>query len=281
VEPVPEHPVPAGPLAARWLGYEVGAQRAGVTTAARAELENAGSATWAAGPYEGVNVGYHWLDPLGNPIVWAGTFTPLADPVPPGDRVTVEFTITAPIPPGNYRLALDLVADGRCWFAEVGNQPLELAQEVLPRLAERSLAVRLRGASGHDAGATREALAAQEEPITESGSAAATAYLAAGCLPPPDWSRRILDAHAEGYAAVGGSIEPTGSVLTRRRARQQLAPWAPGTGRKPGFSHPLVCPSLVAGVEPTWTEDVCGLPALTPPAEPWLFDGRIVLRVRA
>jgi hypothetical protein len=40
---VGEHPVPAGPLAVRWLGYELGEQRAGVATRARVRLANAGA----------------------------------------------------------------------------------------------------------------------------------------------------------------------------------------------------------------------------------------------
>ena len=47
MQAVPAHPVPAGPLAVRWLGYEVGALQAGVEGRARVELENAGSARLA------------------------------------------------------------------------------------------------------------------------------------------------------------------------------------------------------------------------------------------
>ena len=76
-------------------------------------------------------------------------------------------------------------------------------------------------------------------------------------MPEPDWSSRVLDAHAEGFAAVGGSIE------TRDRS---LRPWAPGGGRNPGFAHPLLLPSLLAGIEPSEHE---GLPA-------YEADGRAV-----
>ena len=138
----------------------------------------------------------------------------------------------APQPPGRYRLAFDLVEELRFWFAEVGSQPLELDAEVLPRIDERRLAVVVRGGDDPE---TTAALAAQEEPLVED-DAVATAYLVAGAIPDPDWSRRILDAHAEGYAAVGGSIE------ARERS---LRPWAPGGGRNPAFSHPLLLPSLL------------------------------------
>ena len=133
-----------------------------------------------------------------------------------------------------------------------------------PRIDERRLAVAVRG--GADA-ETAAALAAQEEPLVEMDGAA-TAHLVSGAIPDPDWSRRILDAHAEGYAAVGGSIE------TRDRA---LRPWAPGGGRNPAFSHPLLLPSLLAGLQPGEHE---GLPAYDGrDGEPSIFDGRIRLRL--
>ncbi|MDQ5821364.1 MAG: hypothetical protein M3540_07990, partial [Actinomycetota bacterium] len=82
-----------------------------------------------------------------------------------------------------------------------------------------------------------------------------------------------------GYAAVGGSIEATGGLL--RRGRGELEPWAPGTGRIPGFAHPLLCPSVLVELDPSWTDPVADLPALLPPEdEPWLYDGRIVVSSR-
>ena len=124
---------------------------------------------------------------------------------------------------------------------------------------------------------SHEALSAQEEPIVARGEESALGHLAPGCLPAPDWSRRVLDAHQRGYAVAAGSVEPLGW-----RKPKALAPWAPGTGRIPGFAHPLVCPSLVHGGEPwRWAEDVEGLPALEhPQREPWLYDGRIAIRAR-
>ena len=77
----------------------------------------------------------------------------------------------------------------------------------------------------------------------------------------------MLDAHAEGFAAVGGSIE------TRDRS---LRPWAPGGGRNPAFAHPLLLPSLLSGIEPGEHE---GLPAYEANGEPTIFDGRIRLRL--
>lgn len=83
-------------------------------------------------------------------------------------------------------------------------------------------------------------------------------------------AQQIAAAHAEGYAAVGGSIE-------MRRRPKELSPYEPGGGRNPAFAHPLVCPSLLPPLEPN--DEVAGLPAWRPEGdEPWIYDARIRLR---
>jgi hypothetical protein len=254
----------SGPLVVHWLACELPTIRAGAAVTAAVELENAGSAAWRPD----VNLAYHWLDALGNPIVWDGLRTPLGRTVEPGTRVRAELTLRGPIPPGRYRLAVDLVDEGRLWFAEVGNSPLEREVEASPRI-ERALAAR---------GGDPEALADQDEPLVPEEEAAAIAHLAEGAAPASDWSRRVLDAHQEGYAVVGGAIDAPGFLGRRPR---ELDPWAPGTGRVPRFGHPLLCPSVVRDVEPAWSEPVAGLPAArAPEGEPWVYDGRIVITAR-
>ena len=152
MERVGEHPVPAGPLAVRWLGYEIEEQRAGVATRARVRLENAGSAPWRSRGREGVQLAYHWLDPLGNAIVWDGTRTGLPDAVRPGETVELEASLLAPRPPGSYRLAFDLVEEFRFWFQELGSTPLDVPVDVRPRIDERRLGVRIHGAARSRAG---------------------------------------------------------------------------------------------------------------------------------
>ena len=263
MERVGDHPVPVGPLAVRWLGYGVPELRAGAESTVEVALRNAGTATWRAYGDRGVRLSYHWLDDRGNPIVWDGPRVDFGGPVAPRDEIEVELAVRAPQPPGRYRLAFDLVEELRFWFAEVGSAPLELDVEVRPRIDDRRLAVIVHDGASE---ATTAALAGQEEPLVEE-EPVATAHLVAGAVPDPDWSRRVLDAHAEGFAAVGGSIE------TRDRS---LRPWAPGGGRNPAFAHPLLLPSLLTGLEPARHE---GLPAYVPDGEPALFDGRIRLRL--
>src|SRR3990170_8804481 len=167
MEPVGEHPVPSGPLAVRWLAYELGGPRAGVTGPARVRLENAGSATGRARGKEGVQLAYHWLDDRGNPILWDGIRSAFPAPIEPCERVDVAGELLAPMPPGRYTLAFDLVEEHRYWFAEVGSHVLELDIEVAPRIAARRLAAAVPPGPGAEAN-TRAALAAQEEPPGES-----------------------------------------------------------------------------------------------------------------
>jgi hypothetical protein len=262
-----EHPVPSGPLAVRWLAYDTGRPRAGALGTARLAFENAGTVPWPPTGERRVCLGYHWLDELGNPIVWDGLWTALPREVAPGEHVEADLTVRGPLPPGPYRLAFDLVAEDRYWFSELGNSALEREVPVAQRIG-RALAVR-----GGDPGP-------QEEPLVAEDEAEAIAHLAPGVTAAPDWSRRILDAHQEGFAAVGGSVAVESGFL--RRPPAALVPYAPGGGRNPAFEHPLLCPSVVREVEPDWAEPVEGLPALHPPPdEPWLYDGRITARLRS
>ena len=227
-----------GPLSVDWGEATLEPPQAGAVCGAAVELANKGTLGWE----ERVFLAYHWLDLLGNPIVWDGIRT--APPrLRPGERATVQARVRAPIPPGPYRLAFDLVSEGRAWFSELGDAPLTIDVEVRPRAGEPH------------------------------------ADLPAGVEPAVDWEERVRAAHAEGFGVVAGSIA-WASGATRRRPHE-LEPYLPGRGRQPGFAAPLVCPSVLDGVLLERLEDVAGLPAYAAPREePWIYDGRIVLQVR-
>jgi hypothetical protein len=234
--PVGPHEIPAGPLAVRWLDVDIPAVQAGAEITFAARLENAGTAPW-----RGLSLSYHWLDERGNPIVWDGIRTALS--AAPGERRDVTAPLRGPIPPGRYRLALDLVDEHRFWLAELGNHSPTASIDVAPR----------------DAGPAR-------------------AFVPNGLELAPDWEERVYVAHTEGYAAVGGSIEWKGPAL-RRATPNELEPYEPGGGRNPAFAHALACPSLLPPLEPN--TEVFGLPAWRPEGdEPWLYDGRIMLTLR-
>jgi len=213
--------------------------RAGALGSARVEVENAGSAAWR----DDVACSYHWLDALGNPIVWDGIRTPLPKAVAPAERVTVRVDVRAPMPPGRYRFALDLVAEHRAWFAELGDGGPEEELDVLPRV---------------DASRLDEV---------------ADVHVPPGWELAPGAAELVLAAHAEGYAVVAPSIDAP------RRLRRALAPWSDTAGRNPGFAHPLLCPSVLRGIELKRLPDVESLPAFARPKdEPWIYDGRVVAR---
>jgi hypothetical protein len=263
----------ADPLEPRWALSALTGLRAGAGATGLVELENAGSATWRSVGAEGLQLSHHWLDERGNAIVWDGPRTPFRRPVGPGERVSLEVALDVPRRPGRYVLRFDLVEEHRFWLSEVGVATLDVPVEVEPRIRERRLGVVVHG--GGD-GATHAALAAQEEAVVEEG-ATAIAHLVAGAEPAPDWSRLLLDAHAEGWTAVGPSLVPTGPWLARRRAAGRLAAWAPG-GRNPRFGSPLLLPSIVAedGAPEVLVSD--GLPTVRSAADT-LFEGRALVRL--
>ncbi|HEY2635922.1 MAG TPA: hypothetical protein VGI54_00925 [Solirubrobacteraceae bacterium] len=189
---------------------------------------------------DGIFLSYHWLDDRGNPIVWDGERTVLPAAAP-GERVTVEARVRGPIPPGRYRLAFDLVAEFRAWFSELGSDTAAADVDVGPRVGPHA------------------------------------ADLPSWVEPAPDWDERVAAAHAEGYGVVAGTIEWNGGW--RRPRPKALTPYAPGRGRVPGFSQPLLCPSVMDGILLDPLPDVAGLPAFAAPTrEPWLYDGLVVLR---
>jgi hypothetical protein len=189
----------------------------------------------------GIFVAYHWLDDRDNPIVWDGIRT--APPaLEPGETATIEAPVRSPIPPGRYRLAFDLVAENRAWFSDLGGSFLARDVDVLPRVGEPN------------------------------------ARLPEHVVPASDWGERVRATHAEGFGVVAGAIAWPGGRLHRRP--RELAPYEPGQGRVPTFASPLICPSVLPGVELEQLADVAGLPAFAAPRdEPWVYDGRIVLAV--
>ena len=226
-----------GPLSARFNGWSLAPPHAGAVGLVHVELENTGTIAWR----KEIMLAYHWLDDHGNAIVWDGDRTALPL-VSPGERIRLDARVRAPIPPGRYRFALDLVAEHRAWFAELGGEIVTAEVEVAPR-----------------EGTPRLELPSFVEPA-------------------PDYPERVAAAHAEGFAVVAGAIA-WNQRLGQRRPRA-LAPYEPGGGRVPNFPHPLLCPSVLDDVVLERLPDLAGLPAFAAPAgEPWSYDGRIVLRV--
>src|SRR2546428_733291 len=185
----------------RWVAVDVPPVQAGTLARIGVELENAGGAPW-----RGLNLSYHWLDERGNPIVWDGIRTPVE--AAPGELLRVDAPVRGPIPPGSYRLALDLVDEERFWLVELGNHTPTVDVDVEPRDAT-----------------------------------AARAFVPNGLELAPDWEERVYVAHTEGYAAVRGSIAYEGGRPIRAggpsRTTARAAPGSPGRADSPsGLSRP-------------------------------------------
>jgi hypothetical protein len=256
------------PLAPLFREWTLAPQRAGAAAIARVVLENGGTATWRSRGADGLQLSYHWLDRHHNAIVWDGLRTAFPRPVGPGEFVELDVPLVAPRPPGRYVLRFDLVEEHRFWLSEVGVETLDVEVDVEPGIAVRRLAVVVHGGTDER---TTAALAAQEEPVVVE-KPAATAHLVVGAEPAPAWSRLLLDAHADGWDAVGPALVHLGGFLARRRSVRSLRAWAPG-GRNPRLDRPLLLPSLVEGLEPGTHE---GLPAHLGEG---LFEGRAVVRL--
>jgi hypothetical protein len=92
--------------------------------------------------------------------------------VAPGDVLRQPVRLRGPIPPGRYRLAIDLVEEHRFWLSELGNEPLEEEVDVAPRNASGARLFAPEGAELNDG-----------------------------------WLERARALHEEGYSAVGGAVQ--------------------------------------------------------------------------
>jgi hypothetical protein len=210
MQAVPAHQIPAGPLGVRWLAYELDRPQAGAVGSATVEFENAGTEPW-----RGLALAYHWLDELDNPIDWDGLRTPI-ERLEPAERVAIAAQVRAPMPPGRYRLAFDLVLEGRYWLSEIGNAMLTADINVAPRDASTAVAHR--------------------PPEVE---------------PAADWHELVRAAHAEGFAAVGGAIESREQALRPYRPRGGRNPSFAEPLVCPSLLPPLVPNCQVVGL-PAW-----------------------------
>ena len=221
--------------------------RAGALTAARVELENAGSRAWRA------RRGRLCLVPLARRARQPDRLgrAPHAAAAP-SRRASASSSSSRcarrsrPAATGSRSTSSRSTASGSPSSATT---PLELDVEVLPR--ERRAAPGRTGCPRGDA-----------EP--------APATVARARRAPP---------HAEGYAAVGGSLDGRRAGGSAARPAELAARTRPAAAATRRFAHPLLCPSLLPGAR----AERRGRRAarLAPEGdEPWLYDGRIVIRLR-
>jgi ubiquinone/menaquinone biosynthesis C-methylase UbiE/uncharacterized protein (DUF3820 family) len=101
-------------------------------------ITNAGDTVWLAqtnGSPGTVAVGGHlWQD--GRRLEQDFFRTPLPGPVAPAQTVEVTCAFAAPASPGLYEVAVDLVAEGLCWFEHHGSPAGRVAVEVTDEMPD-------------------------------------------------------------------------------------------------------------------------------------------------
>jgi hypothetical protein len=101
---------------------------------------NSGRATWNREPTESrtaVALGTFWRREGGGAPRISESRVALPANVRPGEFVTLKVVLRAvdgagkPLPPGNYMVTIDMVAELQAWFGDVGSQPLSFAIQVI------------------------------------------------------------------------------------------------------------------------------------------------------
>ena len=87
-------------------------------------VTNQGKISWSQDAESPFHLSYHWVDAVTERVVrFDGVRTPLTSDVAPGARVAQSVRVRFPRAPGAYRVAWDVVQEGRLWFlAEPGAQ---------------------------------------------------------------------------------------------------------------------------------------------------------------
>jgi hypothetical protein len=87
-------------------------------------LTNQGRLTWQSTTPPPFALSYHWLNvDTEDVVIFDGLRTPFAQPVEPGDGVTMKARVRAPGYPGSYVLVWDVVQEHRTWLSLEGVLP--------------------------------------------------------------------------------------------------------------------------------------------------------------
>jgi hypothetical protein len=87
-------------------------------------LTNDGRLTWQSSATPPFALSYHWLSSANEDVVvFDGLRTPFADPIAPGETVSMRARVRAPGFPGTYTLIWDIVQEQRTWLSLEGVCP--------------------------------------------------------------------------------------------------------------------------------------------------------------
>jgi uncharacterized protein YcfL len=120
---IPPDPTPVGVGADYRASYTVGAvptMQIGQTVLVPVTVNNVGQGIFSTTSSTPVDLGYHWYDQIGKPVVWDGLRTKLAADLQPGQSVQLQAQVQSPPDGGIYQLRFDLAQEGVTWFSAKG-----------------------------------------------------------------------------------------------------------------------------------------------------------------
>jgi hypothetical protein len=104
-------------------------------------IENSSNFDWLTGVEQPVLASYHWLDPVGNMVIYEGIRTNLPEPILPLGRAQLAISVVPPPIAGNYTLEVSLVHEGVAWMEDDGLTSLRLKVGVEPSLSDNGLQI--------------------------------------------------------------------------------------------------------------------------------------------
>lgn len=109
-------------------------------------VTNSGEAAWQPRGETAVQLSYHWLHRSEErAVVFEGIRSPLPRLVRPGESIRLRARVQAPMKPGSYRLAWDLLQEHRFWFSTLQGMETfwraEVVQGDLPEVELESVDV--------------------------------------------------------------------------------------------------------------------------------------------
>ncbi|MHB8632081.1 MAG: N-acetylmuramoyl-L-alanine amidase, partial [Candidatus Limnocylindria bacterium] len=120
---IPADPTPIGVGADYRATYQVAAVpqlQIGQTITVPVTVNNVGQGIFSATSSTPVDLGYHWYDQIGKPVVWDGLRTKLPADLLPGSSVQLQAQVQSPPNGGSYQLRFDLAQEGVAWFSAKG-----------------------------------------------------------------------------------------------------------------------------------------------------------------
>jgi hypothetical protein len=100
------------------------------------KVKNVSDATWpASGTVDGayaIKLGNHWFDEKNVMVVQDDGRASLLYDLQPGNQIVLPLTVTAPFPPGQYTLEVDMVQERVDWYGSRGSNTFKLNMTVEP-----------------------------------------------------------------------------------------------------------------------------------------------------